>query len=146
MTSASSITAIGSSISLSTFLSRIVAVILGIVAVLSGNGGVTVEITDEVTTESESIVYEIKNTSFSRASAGYSFTLEVESEDEWNAVSFAEGYGFRAVAVVISAFASFTVTVDLNDAFGGPLDAGNYRLTVSVSGTDYSTEFTVVQA
>ncbi len=139
-------TAIGSSISLSTFLSRIMTVILGIVAVLSGNGGITVEIADEGTTESESIVYEIKNTSFSKAGADYSFTLEVESEDEWAAVSPAEGYGFSDVAVSIAAFASFTVTVDLNDFNGGPLAEGNYRLTISISGTDYSTEFTVVQA
>lgn len=124
-------------------LSRIFMVLLAIIASFTG-GDMTkaqFEIKNEVTTQSEKIVYEMKNYTGKQLGADENFTLEIYENGEWTEL---EQTGMvNDIAVTIDNLESSTGSIDIIHAFGKPLDAGHYRLTKDYGNHLYSAEFNV---
>lgn len=135
---------------MSTLLSRILAFLLSIIALFTGNGkanSVTIEIQDDVTTQSETIVYEVTNYTAETISSGESFVFEKNQDGEWVEV---EAGPVLLIGWTIKPFQTFKGSIDIEEAFGHKLEAGEYRLTKpyssNFSGDSCSTIFNVLEA
>lgn len=132
---------------MSAIFSRILSVILAIIAVFTGGrmDNVSIEVTNEVTTQSETIVYEVSNYTGKTITMDEYFTLEVNKDGEW--VEVPQIDEVHDISLSLGNIRTFTRTISIPDAFGTTLEAGEYRLTKGYSG-EYSCSavFNVIEA
>ncbi len=132
---------------MSALLSKIVAVIMAIFAMFTGGNmeNVTLAVTNEVTTKSETIVIELENFSGKTFYIGEEFACEKKVDGEWVAVELSGS--FIQIATQVNLFGKYTQTIKVADYFPNGLEAGDYRISKSLPGDiTCSTEFTVTQA
>ncbi len=120
----------------SAVLSRIIAIILGIIAMFNGAemSNITFELKGAVTTQSESIVVEVFNYTGQDIEMDEYFTLEVKQNDEW--VKVAQSGSVNDITRVIKNIRSAEITINIVKAFGKTLDVGEYRLTKNYTGAN----------
>ncbi len=139
---------IGSDIKLPT-LKQIIAGLLAVLTMISSMifggkfGKVEIEIKDEITTETQTIEFNVLNYSLKEIVTDESFTLEKNNNGKWEKVNFSDDYVIHDLAVVIKGIHSSTFKIDLIKAFGKTLDKGEYRITKEIGGKEYSVSFGV---
>ena len=83
-----------------------------------------------VTQEDEQIIVTYKNnTHRTIETGGEHFMLEKETDGQWEALPFKEGFGFREIGQLIPPTVEGAFTILPERAFDEPLSPGRYRLT-----------------
>ncbi len=110
-------------------LTRIIAIILGIIAVFTGGNvnNVHLEIKDEITTETEVIEVDIFNGSGRRIATGEEFDIEKKVDGKWERLHFVDNYSYPEIAYIIVNLHTMSFYFDVIKAFGKHLDEGQYR-------------------
>ncbi len=121
------------SITLQKIFSRLLIVVLGIVAVFTvGNkDNIKLELKNEVTTKTEIIEITVLNYTGKTLTTGEEISVEKNENGEWVKMDFAEDYVINELAIVIRNLKSANFKINVVDAFGKTLDEGEYRLTKS---------------
>lgn len=115
---------------------KLLAIILGIVAVFSGGNAENIDLSvkNDVTVKTEIIELEVSNCSGRELTTGNYFTLEKNENGEWVKVAFSKDYMVEEDAVVIRNLQTVSFSVNVVRAFGKTLDAGEYRLGKTFTG------------
>ncbi len=132
---------------MNTVFARIIAFLLGIIAIFTGGNmkNVTIEVENEITDQSEQIVFEVFNYTGRTLDFGEDFTLEVNQDGEW--VEVKQVSPVNDIAHTISNLGTAQMRIDIVDMFGKKLDVGEYRLTKAyAAGNTCSVTFNVVAA
>lgn len=132
---------------LKAYLTRILAILLGLVAMISGGkaGKIEMEVTQPVTVSSEQIVIEIRNYSGKSAELDEIFVLEKKDGDEWTIMDFAENVGFPEIVTELNNLGTYKQSIDVMRMFGHTLEAGEYKLTKQINQKDCFVVFTVTE-
>lgn len=130
----------------SAFFTRIIAILMGIIAMFTGGNmeNVSMEVKNQVTTDSESIVFEMYNYTGKTLNIGKTFTLEENQEGEWEEVTKISSVD--AISATVYNLTTYTQTIDIKEMFGKNLEAGEYKLTKDIGENSYSVTFTVTEA
>lgn len=101
-------------------------------------------LTENVTTESEEIVLEVRNYTLKYVDYNDDFLLEKLNGETWERVPVPGG--FYDYAGSLRGLTITKDTINFERYFNKKLDAGDYRLTKEIGRKDYVVSFTVVEA
>ena len=101
-------------------------------------------LTENVTTESEEIVLEVRNYTLKYVDYNDDFLLEKLNGETWEKVPVPGG--FYDYAGSLRGLTITKDTINFEHYFNKKLDAGDYRLTKEIGRKDYVVSFTVVEA
>lgn len=132
---------------LKSYFTRIIALLLGFIAMISGGktGKIEIEIMQPVTVSSEKIVIEVRNYSGKSADFEEDIYLEKKDGDEWVAVEFAENSGFNDIAIELKNFGTYRQSIDVIRMFGHNLETGEYKLIKTINQNEYTVVFVVTE-
>ena len=122
---------------MNSFVSRIFAILMTIVALLSGGKveKIQLKVSNSVTSSESKIEYVIENYASKKIGIDKAFILEKQVEGQWTN-DWLEGdspnFDWNEIAIEIMPFSSYTGVIDLG-LQGYFLEAGTYRLTKSWS-------------
>lgn len=118
------------------FFSRIIAILLGIIAIFqSGDPSRVTVVTQDITTKDTVIEYRIENYSGRTITYGYDFSLYKLEGNEWKIIPWAEENGGNFIEIAIrqgNLSSSQTYKIDLTEYFGDTLTVGKYKIEKSI--------------
>lgn len=117
------------------FLKKIAAIFMSFIFMLTGGNAekVDVQVVGNPTDQSTEITYQVTNYTGRTLVANKYFSIEKQTDDGWESIPFSEDFATPDIAILLKNCQSTQLTIRLQDAYGGCLPAGKYRLVLDYS-------------